>query len=940
MSARRLMFSVSICVCALSLVLMAGVGLASAATQFGSYGPEAEQFELPAGVAVDATGNVYVGDQNNNRLDKFNGAGDWEWASGAGVLNGASEMQTCTSSCQGGLFAGAPEALANDGGVAVDNDPLSSSYGDVYVLDEEHSRVEKFDATGEFLLTFGGEVNETTGGDVCRAGEKCKLDATNGGANGEFSYMLSPYGVNSFIAVGPTGEVYVGDEGRVEVFESSGVWKENISLTGLSTEARPTALAVDSAGDIFLKDGGVPGVREFEPDGTEMSTRFDGNSTTVTAIALDPSSGHVFVGDSSGEFHILEYDSNGKELAGFAAKTVNGENRGLAFSDATGELYAPESYKFDVSSGNGFVEEKYQASIWVISPPAPGPTVEGESATPELQGASTLEAQVNPEGDETTVRFEYVDEADFKASGYASATSTSPVIVGSTPSFEDQTVTAHPELVPGTVYHYRVVATNSNGTASSEGQSFQEIPPALILGPWTTNVAGTSVTIDAEIDPQGTSTTYRLEYGTSLSYGHVFSGSVGEGSGYVTISRHIQELEPLTTYHYRIVTNNEVGTWQSPDHTFTTQAETTGEVSLPDGRAWELVTPPNKHGALIEPELIGLFGEMQAASDGSGIAYMVNEPISEKAPASYGAGGDQAFSVRSSDGWHTQEVGAPVDLTENLYNQEEVGEPTFAILFSSDLSQVVMEPGPYDLQSLSPEATERTLYLHDNTTGKYVPLVTPANVPAGAKIGAETVDGETAYYQQMVYLGATPDLSHIVFQSPRRLTPEAVEGTGGSEGHAGCDEPRKTGCPQNLYEWSAGRLSLVDILPDGTPLRGEEGNGAYLGRSSQDTLHAISNDGRRIVWSHGSLQHSRTNTLYVRDMVEGKTRQMGGPGARFEMMSEDGSTVFYWENSELYAYDIDAETTTNLTKDHAAGEHNGGVKDGFVMDASEDGSYI
>ena len=42
--------------------------------------------------------------------------------------------------------------------------------------------------------------------------------------------------------------------------------------------------------------------------------------------------------------------------------------------------------------------------------------------------------------------------------------------------------------------------------------------------------ASTSVTLAARVDPLGSSTEYRLEWGTSTAYGHVFSGNVGEGS--------------------------------------------------------------------------------------------------------------------------------------------------------------------------------------------------------------------------------------------------------------------------------------------------------------------------------------------------------------------------------------------------------------------------
>ncbi len=91
----------------------------------------------------------------------------------------------------------------------------------------------------------------------------------------------------------------------------------------------------------------------------------------------------------------------------------------------------------------------------------------------------------------------------------------------------------------------------------------------------------------------GANTEYRLEYGTSTSYGHTFSGDVGEGSSYVPVSYDQQELQPDTTYHYRLILQTEFGIYEGSDQTFTTQA-VGGELTLPDGRAWELVSPAKK----------------------------------------------------------------------------------------------------------------------------------------------------------------------------------------------------------------------------------------------------------------------------------------------------------------------------------------------------------
>jgi hypothetical protein len=921
MGARRLLLAVVLFTGLIACVSWAGAGSAAAAIQFGSSGEEAEQLGEAEGVAVDAAGDVYVADVQN-RIAKFDGSGNWLLAWGQGVIDGNTEMQTCEFVCRKADANGvAPEAFAFSTAVAVDNDPLSGSYGDVYVFDQGNTRVEKFDSNGKFLLMSGGDVNETQDKNpsatqaqrnVCNAGEKCEAHGTLGTADGEFSVGFSI----SSIAVGPTGDVYVGDKARVQVFEQSGAWKENISLTALSSSAAPSAVAVDSSGDVYVADEGVPGVHEFEPNGTEKAFTFDSASTTVTAIALD-SSNDLYVGDSAGGFHVNEYDPAGKQTASFARNTVGGASKGLAFSNVTGEVYADSL-----------------TSVWAISPPAPGPLIEGQSATAQSRGAAVLQAPVDPEGNETTVHFEYVDEEHFKSGGYVGATSTTPVSIGS--SFNDQSASVSlPQgtLVPGVTYHVRTVAHDSLGhTITGADQVFQETPPALIQGPSATNVAGGSVTFDANIDPLGAATSYKIEYGPTPAYGQVVIGSVGEGMGYVAISRHIQELEASTTYHYRVVTTNEVGTWQSTDHAFTTQAAA-GALTLPDGRAWELVSPVNKHGALITP--IPASYEVQAASNGSGIAYAASFPMTENAPDRVNFVSVQLLSKRTSSGWTSQEIGTTEGLPEGESAEHE--PETSAILptfFSADLSQTMMEPTFNATQTFSPEVTERTLYIRNNVTSTYVPLVTPSDVPPGTKYGGEGVGTYSGSEQEMRFVMATPDFSHVVLMSPFRLTPEAVE----ESKDAGCKPSETNTCPQNLYEWSKGRLALVDVLPDGKALPEA---GAFLGRGNLDIARAISNDGRRIVWSWGTLYISNsTNTVYMRDMTEGRTLQFGGPKARYETMSSDGSRVFYWERSDLYAFDFATDTTTDLTASHPSSEHRAGVKDDSIMAASEDGTYV
>lgn len=873
-NARRLTVAVLISLCISVCVFAVSAPVAGAATQIGIPGNGSGQLWDPAGVAVDATGDVYVADPYNYRVDKFGSAGNFLLAWGEGVADGAAERETCTTTCQkGGEFSGERR------GVAVDNDPLSASYGDVYV---SYSRggVEKFGPSGEFLLSFATKFEQLGNS-------------------------------NNVIAVGPGGLVYVGGEAQVLVYEPSGVLKEKISLSGLSSTASVTTLTVDASGDVFVTLLGVPGVHEFEPGGVEKGFQFDAPSTSVEGLALD-GSGHLFVSEASGGyysrigFHVLEYDAaTGAELENFAENAISSSpSQGLAFSQTTGDLYAPESFEGGV--------------VQVLTPPAPGPLVEGEVATPEPMGVATLEARVDPEGAETTYSFEYVAEAQFQATGFAGATGTSPVSIPA--GFEEQSAVVHlTGLSPGVTYHWRVVAHNAKGSFADPGQVFEETPAALVSGPWATDVASTSATLDAQINPLGASTEYRLEYGTSLPYEQVVSGSLGEGTTSIPVSRHLQELLPSTVYHYRVVTHSTVGTFESVDHTFTTQAAG-GESGLPDGRAWELVSPPDKNGALITPFESG--GVIQAASDGSAITYVASEIVGEGAVGK--ADFSQVLSTRGAGGWGSQALTIPHHIPkEETAAELTVGSHEYEF-FTPDLSSAVVLPQSVAVP-LSPEATGRTVYVHNNVTGSFVPMVYPGNIPPGTVFDKPNGGGEGP--EGMLFDEATPDASHVLLSTSYALTPEAnVAGSGG----------------QNLYEWSAGRLQLVNILPNG-----KASEYAQLGRHEAftPTSSAMSNEGRWVVWHEGETEGGRPSKLYVRDMVGGRTVRMGGAFADFVGISSDGSKVFFVEGGDLYEFDTGSDTAVDLTAHHGAGETSAGVETSRLqlLDAvrvSEDGSYV
>jgi len=94
--------------------------------------------------------------------------------------------------------------------------------------------------------------------------------------------------------------------------------------------------------------------------------------------------------------------------------------------------------------------------------------------------------------------------------------------------------------------------------------------PAVTTGN-ATAITPTSATVNATVNPEGQSTTYYFEYGTTTSYGSkTSSADAGSGSTDVKVSTQVEPLAPNTTYHYRVVATNASGTTLGADVSFKT----------------------------------------------------------------------------------------------------------------------------------------------------------------------------------------------------------------------------------------------------------------------------------------------------------------------------------------------------------------------------------
>ncbi len=224
--------------------------------KWGSSGTADGQFSTMSAVAVDSSGNVYVADGcQNNRIQKFNSNGTFitKWGS-SGTADGQFSCPmgpdgVAVDPVSGNIYVSdfnndRIQEFNSDGtfitkwgsprpaGMAVD------SVGNIYVTDDYNSRVQKFNSNGTFITEWG----------------------SNGTGDGQFIHPLR-------VAVDSSGDVYVADNCRVQKFSSGGsfitMWGSCGTADGQFSAL--TGIAVDSTGDVYVADGSNNDIQVFQP---------------------------------------------------------------------------------------------------------------------------------------------------------------------------------------------------------------------------------------------------------------------------------------------------------------------------------------------------------------------------------------------------------------------------------------------------------------------------------------------------------------------------------------------------------------------------------------------------------------------------------------------------------------------------------------------------
>jgi hypothetical protein len=964
----------------LSLLFAATAGAAQVRPFEEDFGSVAQpSFQAASTMAVDqSTGDLLVGDASALTIRRFkpDGTPDPFSALGTNVIDGkegsggkpcAEEPESCDKTPQNGLTLGKP----SEAQIVVDNSGGPTD-GNIYVTHK--LSIDIFGSDGSYL-------GQLTTGDSETFGEACG------------------------VAVGPDGTVYVGDYGHHEIYKyvpSGAIPVNSDNTASFPFPGSPCTLAAGagpSAGSIFPA---AYGGAIYKMNASTGEVEYKVSSASTVTETVDPTTGHLFVVESGGG--VVEYDVSGAEEAVVASKLASTESfRGIA-TDSSDRVYVslvtlvkvfgppvplpsttataatgvtgveatlngsinPEGvaveecfFEWGVTTAYGNVspcegaiptdsaDHPVKAEISGLSPDgtiyhfrlvaknengtersadrtfATAATVVTEPATGVTTDGAMLHGTLRPEGEQyLDCIFEY---GLTTTAGYEDSIPCEPA-AGSIPNdFGAHPVSAEVTGLDGdATYKFRLVGTKASGTVSGAKLTFNTQGPPRIVLVRGRDADQSSATLEAQINPNGFGTSYVFEWGPTTSYGNSAPAgfeSIGSGTSPVTVSAQISGLSAASTYHYRVVAKSAAGTTESADQT----VETLNSCGLPEQRCFELVSPRDAGPVALPAEPAGnIEMHYQASPEPGKFAYVVETGFPDATK-----GAEVVYrSTRGDDQWHNKQVSPPI-LARNEGNSGSSASSELQLL-SDDLScgfatsnqPLTSDPGT----RLAVEAGGANLY-RENPDGSFTAVT--SFPPENPEIG----EGVPFMFN---VLGVSQDCGKTIFTSGYRYPGVEVA----------------AGFP--LYEWDEGTLRGVGWVPGPS---GEVAVEATAG-AGNNFLNVVSADGSRVFFSASRQTSSnpeeinrtgvfvREDGTTTRDLSLSQT-SVPDEGATYQYASKDGSRVFFTANAgltaesssegtDLYEYDLDTDTLTDLTPS----DEEGGAAVFGMIGGSDDGSRV
>lgn len=716
-------------------------------------------------------------------------------------------------------------------------------------------------------------------------------------------------------AVDPHGDIYVvspgielgsGKTGRIDVFGPAGNY-----LTEIPDGNQPCNIAVDSLGNVYVVEQSG-NVVLFEPDsypptsttkyGVGPKIVFENTHAAVLGaktVAVDPSDDHLYVAvaiDIAEGGGVREYDSaaSGSALLESGIGDLSGQFadqglNGVAVYGGNHDIYLAG----DVEHGHPDEDDK----VFVFSGAA------GHAKKLELDGSNTPSGDFNFKYQYTTIAVDqatgdfYVEDSgtveQFDAEGNYLGSLDERVAEANEANVGNEIAVDNPcRTGPSLGEPCSVTETYdspnaghvyfTSGVSKAHLWAFAPVPPPkppTIEGQTATESTATEVVLKGKINPEGLDTTYHFEYVSQQEFdahGYANAASVpvpdadaGEGGSMTKVAEPVTGLNPGTTYRFRLVASNHCDSGEpaalcttkgegKPGEEGTDAAFSTyeAEVGLPDGRAYELVTPASTNGRIPTMAELGSgfntsnFNTSLVVPGGESVAFGVE---GGSLPELGGSGIHDTYeAVRGPEGWQSHFTGLSGAQAQKAH------------------------PGGIAMNHIhsfwQTAGTKGTLALGGETGANYIrrpgsvidPSCSPEPEGHFELVGCGSLGTEPYVHGTFI----SPDGDHILFDNEEypgvirtRLEP--------------CAPP--TGTSAVYDRTSDGVTHCISMKPDNSSFSDGE-DAEYLGASSDGSAVAFGIEGQP--------------TLYVR-LDNAKTVEAASGKVRFAGLSENGGRLFY-----------------------------------------------